>query len=317
MIDETQLAESKAIHRRTGTTFYVATRLLPERVRHATYVLYAFFRVTDEIVDDPNGPPPEVQREELDRIREAALGRRETDDQVLAAFSELRERYGIPDEVVTEFVDAMATDITKRRYETYGELETYMGGSAAAVGEMMTAVMDPDDPETAQPHARALGEAFQLSNFLRDVGEDIVERDRIYLPQTTLDEHGVTTEQIERREMDEAFAAAVASELERTEERYREGVAGIKYLPDDCQFPVLLAAVLYADHHQLIRAHDYDVLSTTPELSTARKLSLLARTRWHWVWNKDPETVFAKVSTVPMPGAMRPDSGVGEPRPMG
>lgn len=317
MVDETQLAESRAIHRRTGTTFYVATRLLPERVRHATYVLYAFFRVTDEIVDDPNGPPPDVQRAELDRIRKAVLGRRETDDQVLAAFSELRERYGIPDEVVAEFIEAMATDITKRRYETYAELETYMGGSAAAVGEMMTVVMGSDEPETARPHARALGEAFQLSNFLRDVGEDIVERDRIYLPETTLDEHGVSEEQIERREMDEDFAAVVTSELERTEERYREGVAGIKYLPEDCQFPVLLAAVLYADHHRLIRAHDYDVLTTTPELSTARKLSLLARTRWHWLWNKDPEAVFAKVSTVPMPGAARPDSGMGEPRPMG
>ena len=132
MVDETQLAESRAIHRRTGTTFYVATRLLPERVRHATYVLYAFFRVTDEIVDDPNGPPPDVQRAELDRIRKAALGRRETDDQVLAAFSELRERYGIPDEVVAEFIDAMATDITKRRYETYAAADPPMYVSSSA-----------------------------------------------------------------------------------------------------------------------------------------------------------------------------------------
>ena len=90
MVDGTQLAESKAIHRRTGTTFYVATRLLPKRVRHATYVLYAFFRVADEIVDDPNGPPPDEQREQLDSLRVAALGG-ESDDQVLAAFGELRE----------------------------------------------------------------------------------------------------------------------------------------------------------------------------------------------------------------------------------
>ena len=298
MVDETQLAESKAIHRRTGTTFYVATRLLPERVRHATYVLYAFFRVADEVVDNAEPSSPDRQREQLERLREAALGRQETDDPVLAAFCELRERYAIPEDVIEEFVDAMATDITKRRYATYGELETYMQGSAAAVGEMMTAVMQPDDPETARPHARTLGEAFQMTNFIRDVREDVLERDRIYLPHTTLTEHGVADSQIERFEMDGNVAAAVASELKRTEGLYREGVAGIKYLPRDCQFPVLLAAVLYADHHRLIREREFDVLSATPELSRARKILLLARTRWHWLWNKDPEAVFATVSTV-------------------
>ena len=297
MVNDTQLAESKAIHRRTGTTFYVATRLLPERVRHATYVLYAFFRVADEIVDDPNGPPPAEQREQLERLRRGALGG-ETDDSVVAAFSDLRAQYGIPDAAVAEFVDAMATDIDTDSYETHDELDEYMGGSAAAVGEMMTAVMQPDDPEIAHPHARRLGEAFQLTNFLRDVREDVVERDRIYLPRTSLEEHGVTAAQIKRFETSGEFAALMRSELERTERRYREGVAGIKYLPEDCQFPVLLAAVLYADHHRLIRNRSYDVLSATPELSTARKLSLLVRTRWHWLWNKDPEAVFETVSTV-------------------
>ncbi len=297
MVDDTQLAESKAIHRRTGTTFYVATRLLPERVRHATYVLYAFFRVADEIVDDPNGPPPAEQREQLDRLRDGALGG-ETEDSVVAAFSDLRQRYDIPDTAVEEFVDAMETDIDTNSYGTHEELDEYMGGSAAAVGEMMTAVMQPGDPEIARPHARRLGEAFQLTNFLRDVREDVVERDRIYLPRTALEEHGVTETQIQRFGMDGDFAALMRSELERTETRYREGVAGIKYLPDDCQFPVLLAAVLYADHHRLIRERGYDTLSATPELSSARKLSLLVRTRWHWLWNTDPETVFAKVSTV-------------------
>lgn len=298
MVDETQLAESKAIHRRTGTTFYVATRLLPERVRHATYVLYAFFRVADEVVDNAERSPPERQREQLERLRDAALGRRDTDDGVLAAFCELRERYAIPESVVEEFVDAMATDITKRRYATYDELETYMQGSAAAVGEMMTVIMRPDDPDTARPHARTLGEAFQMTNFLRDVREDVVERDRIYLPETTLSAHGVDAHQITRFEMDEAVASVVRSELRRTEGLYREGVAGIKYLPRDCQFPVLLAAVLYADHHRLIRNRGFDVLSATPELSTSRKLSLLARTRWHWLWNRDPEAVFGAVSTI-------------------
>jgi len=299
MVRNDPLERSKAIHRRTGKTFYYATRLLPERVRHRTYVLYAFFRIADEVVDDENNDyTPAEQAAELRRIQEAALGREATEDPVLAAFDDVRRETDITDEDVELFVDAMLTDIEKDRYETYDELETYMRGSASAVGYMMTAIMDTDDPEVARPHAGALGEAFQLTNFLRDVREDAVELGRIYLPAETYEQYGVTAAEILNLELSEGFRAAMRHELHRAEELYREGVAGIKYLPDDCQFAVLLAAVLYADHHRLIRERDFDVLSETPSLSTARKAWLVAKTRWHWAWNKDPEAVFERVSTI-------------------
>ena len=296
MVDDEQIARSKAIQQRTGKTFHVATRLLPERVREATYVLYAFFRVADEVVDDAGGSSPADQRAELETIRAAALGERETDDPVLSAFNELRERYDLDEADINTFIDAMIADIDTDRYETYADLEAYMDGSASAVGRMMTDVMDPENPERALPHATALGEAFQLTNFLRDVREDVLELDRIYLPQSTLAQHGVTNEQIRTFEMDGNFASAMQAELRRAESLYEEGVAGIKYLPTDCQLAVLLAAVLYADHHRLIREREYDVLSETPQLSLRRKLSLLVRTRWHWIWNKDPEAVFRTVT---------------------
>ncbi|ADD04588.1 phytoene synthase [Natrialba magadii ATCC 43099] len=296
---------SKQIQRRTGKTFYLATKFLPQRVRHATHVLYAFFRIADEIVDDADGVPPETQRAELESLRAQALGETEPEDPVLEAFRTLCERYEIPDEEINVFIDAMATDITKSRYETAAELDDYMRGSAAAVGVMMTAIMEPEFPETARPHAIKLGEAFQLTNFLRDVREDILDRDRIYLPEETLRKHGVSDAQIEALEFDDSFAAAMAEELQRTEARYRAGVAGIRYLPDDCQFPVLVAAVLYAEHHALIRAQGYDVLTSEPSLSTARKLRCVLQTRWHWQWNRDPEAVFQRVSAVPAADASR------------
>ena len=291
----------KAIQRRTGKTFYLATRFLPKRVRHATHVLYGFFRIADEVVDDADGVPPDQQRAELESIRAQALGEREPDGPVLEAFEQLRREYDIDDAEVDSFIDAMATDVDTDRYETYADLESYMRGSAAAVGVMMTAIMEPEDREAALPHAVTLGEAFQMTNFLRDVREDVLERDRIYLPQETLRAHGVSEEQIERLEYSESFATAVATELKRTEQLYREGVAGIRYLPADCQLPVLLAAVLYAEHHTVIRNREYDVLSGTPSLSTGRKLWCLAKTRWHWHWNSDPEAVFQRVSAVPAP----------------
>jgi phytoene synthase len=318
MVDSSQLAESKEIHRKTGRTFYYATRLLPDRVRHATYVLYAFFRVADEVVDDAAGVPPAEQRRRLEKIREAALGGETPDGpdgEVLAAFSELRERYAIPDREVDVFIEAMLTDIEKARYGTYDELETYMRGSAAAVGVMMTYVMEPEEREAALTPAQRLGEAFQLTNFVRDVGEDIVERDRIYLPEDTLTEYGVTEAQIAAREFDDAFARAVEHELRRAETLYRDGVAGINYLPADCQLPVLTAAVLYADHHRLIRRLDGDTLTNTPSLSAARKALLVAKTWLYWQWHKDPEAVFARVSAVPTTAETRREPGPGEPLP--
>ena len=316
MVDDTQLAESKSIHRQTGKTFYFATRLLPERVRHPTYVLYAFFRVADEIVDDPGDMSPEEQRERLLEVREAALGRRPTDDPVLSAFSEIREEYDIPDHEVEVFIDAMLTDIGKSRYETYEELEAYMRGSAAAVGVMMTVIMETDDLETALPHARKLGEAFQLTNFIRDVHEDIADRDRIYLPLETLEAYGADPEDVKRRRFTDELGHAIDHELRRAESLYREGVAGIKYLPTDCQLPVLTAAVLYVDHHRLIRANDLDTVTREPSLGTLRKLALVARTRWHWLWSDDPETVFEKVSGLSMTDDRSPAAGPGEPVPM-
>lgn len=294
-----QVAEGKDIHRRTGRTFYYATRLLPGRVRRATYVLYGFFRIADEVVDTADPDPPAEQRNRLEDIRRQVLGESSPDEPVLAAFRELRDEHGIADEDVNLFLDAMAQDIETSRYETHDELAEYIRGSAVSVGHMMTSVMDPADPETARPHAAALGEAFQLTNFLRDVREDIVERDRIYVPMATFREHGVTEDQIEALEMSPGYADAMQRELARTERKYYDGVAGIAHLPEDCQFPVLLAAVLYADHHRLIRAVGYDTLTNEPSLSLPRKLYLIARTYWRWVrTGGDPETVFHNVSAL-------------------
>ena len=300
MPDSDHIDTSKRIHKRTGRTFYLATRLLPERVRHATYVLYAFFRVADEVVDRTDAPDPETQRAELERIRAAALGERETDDPVLSAFRDLAERRGIADEEVDVFVDAMVQDIDKARYETYADLEGYMRGSSVAVANMMMVAMgmDAEEREQARPHAKALAEAFQLTNFLRDVREDIHDYGRVYLPQETLERYGVDEVDLRAATVTEGFAAAMRHELDRTERRYREGVAGIRMLPEDCQFGVLLAAVLYAEHHRLVADQGYDVLTETPQLGRLRRGYLLVRTWVHWRRHRDPEAAFYAVSPV-------------------
>jgi len=296
---------SKAIHRRTGKTFYIATRLLPERVREATYALYAFFRIADDVVDRPDPPDAETQRRHLEAIRAAANGEQiqrevlsETDREVLETFRSLAEEADIDPAEIDVFIDAMAQDIDHSGYETYEELRGYMRGSAAAVGNMMLSVMDPPESDRATPHARSLAEAFQLTNFVRDVREDISEYDRVYLPDETLDRHDVTETQLRRGDMTDDVAAVIRTELHRTESLYRHGVAGIRYLPEDCQFAVLLAAVLYADHHRQIRHLEYDVLNGDASLSMTRRLWLLARTWYHWRRTHDPEAAFYAASAI-------------------
>jgi len=312
-VNEKQRERGKAIHRETGKTFYYATRLLPERVREQTYILYGFFRIADEVVDDGADRGPDAQRRRLEAIRSAALGESGTDEPVVEAFAQIREEADIPDAEVDAFVDAMLADIDVDRYETYDDLEAYMRGSAAAVGNMMTAIMDVDQPETARPHAMALGEAFQLTNFIRDVREDIEELGRVYLPLETLRQHDVTVDQLERGEVTPGFRRAIKSELARTEDRYRHGVQGIEHLPGDCQFAVLLSAVLYAEHHRLIRRQEFDVLTTRPSLSRSRKLWLIARTWWNWRRYRDPVTVFRRVSAIPAEETTPDETATGGP----
>ncbi|WEL17631.1 Phytoene/squalene synthetase [Halorhabdus sp. SVX81] len=307
---------SKAIHRRTGKTFYVATRLLPERVREATYALYAFFRIADDVVDRPDPPDDDTQRQHLEAIRAGAKGDTppsdvltETDREVLETFRTLATEADIDPEEIDVFIDAMAQDIDHSRYDTYEELRGYMRGSAAAVGNMMLSVMDPPESEAAKPHARSLAEAFQLTNFVRDVREDICEYDRVYLPAETLDQYGVTEPQLRTGEMSQDVAAVIRTELHRTESLYRHGVAGIRYLPEDCQFAVLLSAVLYADHHRQIRQLDYDVLGGDASLTMTRRLWLVVRTWYHWRRTRDPEAAFYAASAISEdgPASNRPE----------
>lgn len=307
MVSTKQLARSKAIQQRTGLTFHVATRLLPGEVRHATYVLYAFFRVADDVVDDPEPGPPEEQRRRLEAMRAVALGEREpatlsTEEEnaaaVLGAFAELRENQDIPDREVDAFIDAMQRDVEPEGFETHADLSAYLRGSSVAVGAMMLALMDVADEAAARPHANALAEAFQLTNFVRDVREDVQEYDRVYLPRSSLEARDCQPEDVRRLEPTPDLRAVVADELERTERLYREGVAGIHYLPRDCQLAVVLAAVLYADHHRLIRRLDCDVFSARPTLSVSRRLWLAARTWLAFKRTGDPEATFYRVSAV-------------------
>ena len=195
-----------------------------------------------------------------------------TQDPVIAAVGHSVRTCGIADECFDRFFGAMAQDLTQTTYETWDDLLGYMDGSAAVIGEMMLPVLRPGTD--AVTPARALGLAFQLTNFLRDVAEDL-DRGRVYLPQEDLRAFGADPW---ARTADDAWRALMAFEIERCRELYRSADVGIAMLPPASARCVQAARVLYAEILDRIEALDHDVFAGRAHVPTGRKLAVAGRT---------------------------------------
>lgn len=240
--------ECARLHRQHGTTYYHASRLFPARLRPRVHALYGFVRVPDEWVDNPGELTVEDRRQMLVDFRRQMLRGVEGVEPVhpvMRAFVDVQNETGMGIEEPLCFLDAMEQDLTIHRYPTYGDLWGYMRGSAAAVGLMMLQILGlPQSPENRRG-AIALGNAMQLTNFLRDVGED-AGRGRIYLPREDLDSFGVTEEQVMARAFDSRMDSLMRFQIARARALYAEGDSALRELPRETRRPVLLARVLYS-----------------------------------------------------------------------
>jgi len=272
------LAESYAacrvLARRHGTTYYWSTYGLPAAKRPSVWAMYAFCRVADDIVDDPAPCAVEERAAALRAFGErffTELDAGTSDHPVLAAVVDTVLRFGHDPECFRRFLGAMEMDLSVSDYSTYGELLGYMDGSAAVIGEMMLPILEPTTSE-ALPHARDLGLAFQLTNFLRDVDEDL-DRGRVYLPAADLTMHGADPH---RRVVDDGWRALMRFEIERCRTLYRSADRGIAMLPPASARCVRAARVLYAGILDRIEAAGYDVFSGRAVVPTWRKLTAAA-----------------------------------------
>ncbi len=191
---------------------------------------------------------------------------------MLAAVAHTVRTCEIDPECFDRFFAAMAMDLTTTSYETWDDLCGYMEGSAAVIGEMMLPVLEPRDPAAKEP-ARSLGLAFQLTNFLRDVDEDL-DRGRVYVPQQDLRRFGVDLTQ---RRVTPQWRACLAYEIARNRELYAHADLGIAMLPPRSARCVGAARVLYAQILDRIEAADYDVFSHRAAVPTVRKALTAAR----------------------------------------
>ncbi|MGH3388557.1 MAG: phytoene/squalene synthase family protein [Actinomadura sp.] len=285
-------ARCRMLNARHGRTYFLATRLLPPGRRPAVHALYGFARHADDLVDEPPpGLAPDQITAELDRITaalEVGLRTGRSDDPVLAAVVDTATRFGIHHELFAAFLRSMRMDLTVTHYPTRAALQNYMHGSAEVIGLQLLPVLGTvGDPAAAAPSAAALGQAFQLTNFLRDVAEDL-DRGRIYLPADELAGYGVDRELLswcwETGRAESRVRHALADQIARTRDVYRLAVPGIALLHPASRPCVATAHTLYARILDRIEDRGYNVFAGRVSVGIGRRLALAGAALTRTVW---------------------------------
>ena len=271
-------AHCAAIAAAHGRSYHLATRLLAADRRPAVHALYAAARTADDLVDLPGADPAG----DLEAWSAAVLGDLErgwSGDPVRLALVDTYRRYAIPVEHLVDFLAAMASDLEVAGYPDLAALDRYMWGSAAVIGLQVLPVLGTArgvTREEAAPYAIALGEAFQLTNFLRDVAED-ADRGRVYLPADLMAAHGVTREQLVAKRFDRRFAALMQEMVAVVRRRYADAAPGTPLLAPESRDCVRAATALYGGILTEIERADYRVLDRRVRVSRPRRLAVFAR----------------------------------------
>ncbi|GIF74744.1 phytoene/squalene synthase family protein [Asanoa siamensis] len=273
----------RELHKRHGRTYYLATRLLPAWKRRHVHALYGFTRYADEIVDRTDDLPPAERARWLGRWSErfvAGLHGAPVDDPLLPAVLHTIAVFDLDRDDFASFLRSMAMDLTVTSYATYEDVLDYMEGSAAVIGTMMLPILGSSDPGAARGPARQLGLAFQLTNFIRDVGEDL-HLGRTYLPDEDLDKFGITrsdlADAVTSRAATPQIKNLIAYEVERARLHYAAAAPGIALLAPGSRSCIRAAYTLYGGILDEVVAADYDVFVRRATVPNRRRAAVAAR----------------------------------------
>ena len=267
-------AECKRLNALHGKTYYLATLLLPKSKRPFVHALYGFARYADEIVDDlASTLTPQEKADVLSKWSSgvlAGLQNGTSEDPVGRALVDTAKRFKIPHQHFIDFLHSMEMDLTVTQYQSYEDLLEYVYGSAAVIGLEMVPVLGYSD-DAAFESAKKLGIAFQLANFIRDVGEDL-ERGRIYLPLAELARFGVTRELLEKRVLTPEIIEALKFQIARVRQLQLEAEPGIAMLDKTSRPCIEAASELYCGIVDEVEAIGYDIFNKRAKTSTLRRL---------------------------------------------
>ena len=269
-------AECKRLNAQHGKTYYLATLLLPPAKRPFVHALYGFARYADEIVDDLASTLSDAQKAEaLEKwgssvIADIKSGK--SHDHIGAALVDTVKRFDIPISYFEAFLKSMQMDLTITQYQSYEDLMEYVYGSAAVIGLQMLPILGTLSDE-AYVAAEKLGVAFQLANFIRDVGEDL-DRGRVYLPLQELAKHGVTRQMLEARTLTPEIKSALKEQIARVRKLQAEASSGIKMLSPESRACIEAASELYCGIVDEVEKIDYEIFKKRAKTSTWRRVKV-------------------------------------------
>jgi phytoene synthase len=268
--------ECKRLNSLHGKTYYLATLLLPKAKRPHVHALYGFARYADEIVDDLAStlsiPEKAALLKSWGEGVLSDISRGTSNDHVGRALVDTVRRFDIPIEHFEAFLHSMTMDLSVTHYQSYDDLIEYVYGSAAVIGLQMVPILGASDP-AAFLAAEKLGIAFQLANFIRDVGEDL-DRGRIYLPLDELAAFGVTPEILAEKVLTPEIKSALQFQIERVRQLQREAAPGIRLLDPASQPCINAASELYCGIVDEVEKIHYEIFTHRATTSTSRRLKV-------------------------------------------
>ena len=267
-------AECDRIIRQHSKSFYFSSQFLAPETRRAVRALYAFCRASDDTVDMATGDPARALAAWVQQVRAV---RPAPHNPVLVAWHDTCTRYNLAPNLVNELLAGMAMDLSIQRYATFADLWLYCYRAASVVGLLVMGITG--HAPGAEPYAIKLGVALQLTNILRDVGDD-VRRGRVYLPEEDLARFGLTADDILAGVYDERFKALMRFEIARAHQLYAESWPGIGLMPPESRLAVAAASQVYRGILDQIAANDYDSYTRRAYLRWRDKLALLPRLWW-------------------------------------
>jgi phytoene synthase len=265
---------------RSGSSFYYGFRLLSPERRRAITALYAFCREVDDVVDEVSDPGVARLKLAWWRTEIAAVYGGRPQHPVALALAPAVAAFELPQEYLQAVIDGMTMDLDCNRYRDFAALEHYCHCVAGVVGLMSAEIFGYRESPT-RAYARDLGVAFQLTNIIRDVGED-ARRGRIYLPQEDLERHGVSAEDILARRVTAGFAALMAQQVARARDFYARAIAVLPAADRRAQRPGLVAAAIYRALLRRIEREGFRVLDRRIALTPLAKAWIAWKSSWSY-----------------------------------
>lgn len=261
----------RQLTRHHSKSFFFSTQFLPAEKRSGIHALYAFCRSSDDTVDMALDHPAHALAE---WVRQVRLSSPPPHNPVLLAWHDTRTRHNIPTTLEDELLAGVAMDLTINRYATFNDLWLYCYRVASVVGLLSMCILGATPG--AEPYAIKLGVALQMTNILRDVGED-AQRGRVYLPEEDMARFGVSDHDILTGTQNERFTALMRYEIARTHRLYEESWPGIALLPTDSRFAVGIASQVYRGILDKVEENNYDVFTRRAHLTFSEKCLRLPR----------------------------------------